>query len=82
MKDISDGNWSGILHVLPVYTLILNFPSKGKEDEGQGNQSPLKKQAPGVVASQHEDKKHAQIQRGGPGVRTPPWNLKILPKKR
>ena len=25
---------------------------------------------------------HARIQRGGPGVRTPPLNLKILPKKR
>ena len=27
---------------------------------------------------------HARIQRGGPGVRTPPplWNLKILPKKK
>ena len=39
------------------YTFIVKFPAKDDKAKGQGiQQSPLKKRASGVVASQHKDK--------------------------
>ena len=39
------------------YTLIVKFPAKDDKAKGQGiQQSPLKKRASGVVASQHKNK--------------------------
>ena len=39
------------------FTLIVNFPAKTDKGQGQENQPPLKKQASGVSACQHKDKK-------------------------
>ena len=53
--------WKLVRHVRNAasFTLIINFPAKSDKakGQGQGNQPPLKKQAFGVLACQHKDKK-------------------------